>query len=400
MSRIERKLNELTFEIETDLPFNTIVEIIDSVLPAVKRTTTKIERTQISEGVVELTAYQFGKSEIGRAVVALDEDGSRRTLTFGVVDAATEQFTYFLIPVMPKTAAAWPVFRDFAPMLEQHVSSHGGKSTSVVSSGNDTDRSARFAQPDGLAGSEPQGVAGQENDAAAYSPEGQPRTAESHSSLAPPGMAWLPANPSLTSAGTTLVAISGALVLLLGAFLFFGDAPILLVLVILAISGVLALAGMVLHKHGRQRLVPESELSQLVDRSEPLQVLRASARDWFEVTRSGRQHSTSAHATESGPQPTPRHLSTSQSPVPVNPLAAVPTESTGTAKMLESGDLAVVRNPGSTGSELHSVAGRSPDLRAQIAVHPGAYPQLLDWLREVGDEQVQIALDAREASHE
>jgi hypothetical protein len=44
---------------------------------------------------------------------------------------------------------------------------------------------------------------------------------------------------------------------------------------------------------------------------------------------------------------------------------------------------------------LASLAHEFPELRARIAVHPNAYPGLLEWLAEYGDAGVRSALASR-----
>ncbi|KWZ75036.1 hypothetical protein HMPREF3198_00334 [Winkia neuii] len=46
---------------------------------------------------------------------------------------------------------------------------------------------------------------------------------------------------------------------------------------------------------------------------------------------------------------------------------------------------------------LQQIAGEFPQLRPQIALHPQAYPALLEWLQNLGDPQVQKALSRRRA---
>ena len=59
--------------------------------------------------------------------------------------------------------------------------------------------------------------------------------------------------------------------------------------------------------------------------------------------------------------------------------------------------LALLDDPTTPASELARVAAERPDLRARVAGHPGAYPELLDWLAAQGDPAVAAAVAARRA---
>jgi len=54
--------------------------------------------------------------------------------------------------------------------------------------------------------------------------------------------------------------------------------------------------------------------------------------------------------------------------------------------------------PETSGAELATIAYTQPELRVQVASHPNAYPGLLDWLRQYGDDEVKAAIDARPIS--
>ena len=62
-----------------------------------------------------------------------------------------------------------------------------------------------------------------------------------------------------------------------------------------------------------------------------------------------------------------------------------------------AGDLQRLSNPATSGAELQEIAARSPGLRPLVAVHPQAYPALLEWLGGLSDPAVDAAL-ARRAS--
>ncbi|WP_040399004.1 hypothetical protein, partial [Cellulomonas massiliensis] len=54
---------------------------------------------------------------------------------------------------------------------------------------------------------------------------------------------------------------------------------------------------------------------------------------------------------------------------------------------------ALVTNPATTPAQLAVVATERPDLRVHVARHPAAYPELLAWLRALGDPAVVAAVD-------
>jgi len=56
---------------------------------------------------------------------------------------------------------------------------------------------------------------------------------------------------------------------------------------------------------------------------------------------------------------------------------------------------AAVADPATRGTTLQAIAAKHRSLWADIANHPNAYPDLLDWLAEVGDTEVQAIVDAR-----
>lgn len=58
-------------------------------------------------------------------------------------------------------------------------------------------------------------------------------------------------------------------------------------------------------------------------------------------------------------------------------------------------DLDIVRSADASASELQRIAATRPDLLADIAAHPNAYPDLLDWLAANPDPAVQEALARR-----
>lgn len=59
-------------------------------------------------------------------------------------------------------------------------------------------------------------------------------------------------------------------------------------------------------------------------------------------------------------------------------------------------DAELVRDPETSASDLHRIAGERPDLRGAIAAHPNAYPDLLTWLGTWNDPEINEALAARE----
>ncbi|GAA3217770.1 thioredoxin domain-containing protein [Oerskovia jenensis] len=63
--------------------------------------------------------------------------------------------------------------------------------------------------------------------------------------------------------------------------------------------------------------------------------------------------------------------------------------------MLHDEALRAVQDPAAPPAVLAQVAAEHPDLRPRVAVHPGAYPDLLSWLAGWGDPAVDAALAAR-----
>jgi hypothetical protein len=56
-----------------------------------------------------------------------------------------------------------------------------------------------------------------------------------------------------------------------------------------------------------------------------------------------------------------------------------------------------VSDTSTSAAELAQIAGLQPSLRAAVAIHPNAYRELLDWLAEQGDAQVQAIVASRKA---
>ena len=56
---------------------------------------------------------------------------------------------------------------------------------------------------------------------------------------------------------------------------------------------------------------------------------------------------------------------------------------------------AALKNPMTPAAVIADIAYQFPDMRAEVAAHPGAYPGLLDWLDSVGDAGVKAAVSAR-----
>lgn len=55
-------------------------------------------------------------------------------------------------------------------------------------------------------------------------------------------------------------------------------------------------------------------------------------------------------------------------------------------------------DPSTPGAELQRLAGEYPNLRPLIAMNPATYPALLDWLAELADPAVNLALEQRRAA--
>lgn len=61
---------------------------------------------------------------------------------------------------------------------------------------------------------------------------------------------------------------------------------------------------------------------------------------------------------------------------------------------------AALADPATTAIDLSLIAQHHPHLRAQVAMHPAAYPGLLDWLESLGDPTLSAAVAARrDADH-
>lgn len=54
-----------------------------------------------------------------------------------------------------------------------------------------------------------------------------------------------------------------------------------------------------------------------------------------------------------------------------------------------------VNDPSTSAAELQQIAAQRPDLRAAVAAHPNAYPELLSWLAAQGDPVVRATVEAR-----
>lgn len=59
---------------------------------------------------------------------------------------------------------------------------------------------------------------------------------------------------------------------------------------------------------------------------------------------------------------------------------------------------AIVHDPNATPEQLNLIAQNHPDLDALVAVHPRAYPDLLDWLAQYGNDAAKQAVAARRAA--
>lgn len=58
---------------------------------------------------------------------------------------------------------------------------------------------------------------------------------------------------------------------------------------------------------------------------------------------------------------------------------------------------AAVTDPATSAADLAQIAQLQPGLRAAVAAHPAAYPGLLDWLDQLGDQEVRSAIAQRRA---
>jgi hypothetical protein len=84
------------------------------------------------------------------------------------------------------------------------------------------------------------------------------------------------------------------------------------------------------------------------------------------------------------------------------PFVAVTTVAATTAEATMMGSLthdqlltAEARDPGTSLARLADLAHGYPELQHIVAANPSAYPELLAWLGQYGDESVQAALRAR-----
>ena len=58
----------------------------------------------------------------------------------------------------------------------------------------------------------------------------------------------------------------------------------------------------------------------------------------------------------------------------------------------------MLADPGTTAEDLSAIAQAHPTLRTMVALHPNAYPGLLDWLGALGDHAVSAAVASRRAA--
>ena len=67
--------------------------------------------------------------------------------------------------------------------------------------------------------------------------------------------------------------------------------------------------------------------------------------------------------------------------------------------MTESDDLKELREralaPETNANELFEISAQHPEVYAEVAANPNAYPDLLDWLENVGDDRVKAVVTAR-----
>ena len=68
--------------------------------------------------------------------------------------------------------------------------------------------------------------------------------------------------------------------------------------------------------------------------------------------------------------------------------------------MDQSEAYSAVRNPMTPAAVIADIAYQYPQMQADVAAHPAAYPGLLDWLDSVGDLGVKAAVSARRAADE
>lgn len=52
-------------------------------------------------------------------------------------------------------------------------------------------------------------------------------------------------------------------------------------------------------------------------------------------------------------------------------------------------------NPETSGARLQEIAAQYPELQAEVAANPSAYPALLDWLKQYGTDEAKSAVDQR-----
>ena len=67
--------------------------------------------------------------------------------------------------------------------------------------------------------------------------------------------------------------------------------------------------------------------------------------------------------------------------------------------MTDSDDLKELREralaPETNANELFEISAQHPEVYAEVAANPNAYPDLLDWLENVGDDRVKAVVAAR-----
>ena len=96
-----------------------------------------------------------------------------------------------------------------------------------------------------------------------------------------------------------------------------------------------------------------------------------------------------AAATASAP-PAPQATPAPPAPVvPPAPRSVFAPPATAHPRADEAAD------PATSAQALHEIATTIPELRAAVAANPSAYPELLDWMGQLGESAVDAAIAAR-----
>ncbi|WP_062301739.1 hypothetical protein [Demequina subtropica] len=101
-------------------------------------------------------------------------------------------------------------------------------------------------------------------------------------------------------------------------------------------------------------------------------------------------------APATGPIPTVPTSAPAAAAPPAPPAPPAPTAPPAPpAPAVDPALVAAAHDPATDAATLHRIAAEAPSLRAAVAAHPNAYPDLLQWLGSLGDPEVDAALAQR-----